>query len=108
MIKEYLFGENKILLNTRNGKLLYQNDTESIIDDDFYSDDEFDIMNQNYNYDTINISINITKQCNLNCKYCFNKNKENKRVSVQDSIRFIEKIIKDFPNAKKYHVDLSG
>ena len=50
-------------------------------------------MNQNYNYDTINISINITKQCNLNCKYCFNKNKENKRVSVQDSIRFIEKII---------------
>ena len=108
MIKEYLFGENKILLNTRNGKLLYQNNTESIIDDDFYSDDEFDIMNQNYNYDTINISINITKQCNLNCKYCFNKNKENKRVSVQDSIRFIEKIIKDFPNAKKYHVDLSG
>ena len=109
LIDKYNFGDIFIYLNTENGRLFYSNNNEKPnFDCNFYEDISFDIMNESYSYSTINILINITEQCNLSCKYCFNKNKSNKTVKYEDIIRFIDKIVSDFPNAKKYQVDLSG
>ena len=109
MIEEFLFGNNKILLNTNNGKLFYTNTFDEInYPKDFFVDSFFDIMDNSYKYNTINISLNITKQCNLACRYCFNQNKEYKSINLEDSIKFINKIINDFPDANKYLIDLSG
>lgn len=61
-----------------------------------------------YKYEWINISINISKQCNFTCSYCFNQNKNGKPLSFDTIKEYITKIINDTPYAVKYHIDLSG
>lgn len=60
-----------------------------------------------YKYEWINISINISKQCNFTCSYCFNQNKKGKALSFDTIKEYITKIINDTPYAVKYHMDLS-
>ena len=57
---------------------------------------------------TISICLEISSQCNLNCKYCFNKDRHKNELSINEIISFIDLVISIFPNAHKFHVDFSG
>lgn len=85
---------------------IYKNDIEEMLSLENKSNNS--VMDDNYFYETVNISLNVTSTCNLMCKYCFNKAKKNKKLSYQNSITFINKIISLTPNAHKYVVDMSG
>ncbi len=52
--------------------------------------------------------LEISNACNLNCDYCFNKNKEGSLLSIDKAIEQLEFLFKAFPNGDKYYVDLSG
>lgn len=52
--------------------------------------------------------IDISDECNLNCDYCFNKNKSGQHISFETAIEYLEKMFKLFPNGEKYFIDLSG
>ena len=56
----------------------------------------------------ITMSINITNQCNLNCKYCFNKNKTPNNLSYEQCVGFIDLIINKHIDSNRFIVDLSG
>lgn len=73
-----------------------------------YKGDSFDVLSKDYNYESVNISLNLTKNCNLACKYCFNHNKGNKRLDYATAVEFIDKIISLTPKAERYVIDLSG
>ena len=59
-------------------------------------------------YETVVISLNLTKNCNLACKYCFNKDKQNQKISYEDATKFIDLVIEATPNSHKYILDLAG
>lgn len=68
----------------------------------------FDALGQNFNIKAFTFCINLSNSCNLNCDYCFNKAKTEKRVTFDESIRYLEKMFQAFPDGEKYYVDLSG
>jgi uncharacterized protein len=57
---------------------------------------------------TIFISLHTSSQCNMQCKYCFMKNREETNLDFEESKRFIDYIVKSFPHAGKYIVDPTG
>ena len=110
-MKIYDLGICEVYINENNGKFIYslnENYNESINSKEFQNEHSFDINNKDYFYECVNISINITKNCNFACKYCFNKNKSNLKISIDVIKNFIEKVISDTPKAIKYQIDLSG
>ena len=50
----------------------------------------------------------ISDACNLNCLYCFNKEKSGKAMKYQQAVDALNKLFRTFPNGEKYFVDLSG
>ena len=52
--------------------------------------------------------LSIFDACNLNCVYCFNKDKKGKPVDLKAALAFLEQCFRLYPNKDKYHVDLSG
>lgn len=52
--------------------------------------------------------LSIFDACNLNCAYCFNKDKRGKPVDLNLAFSFLEECFRLYPNKDKYHVDLSG
>lgn len=52
--------------------------------------------------------LSIFDACNLDCAYCFNKNKKGKPIDLNLAFSFLEECFRLHPNKDKYHVDLSG
>lgn len=111
---ELKLGEYLYIINEKTGESLpipdgykheFLNDIAEIMS---HVENKPDLLSDAYYYETVNISLNLTKNCNLACKYCFNHEKENKSLSYLDAIKFIELIIKSTPNAKQYVIDLAG
>jgi uncharacterized protein len=44
-------------------------------------------------------SLNLTQACNLNCSYCFNGNKNNKKMSYETAVKCIDFILKEVAEA---------
>lgn len=59
-------------------------------------------------FKTIYISLHISSKCNMACKYCFKKEREDSSMSFNDAKRFIDMIIGEYPHAGKYIVDPTG
>lgn len=67
--------------------------------------DEFKHSNMKVVY----ISIHASTKCNLKCKYCFRDNNSNiDNLKFQDVKKFIDYMIKLYPNAEMYIVDPTG
>ena len=54
------------------------------------------------------ICLMISNKCNLNCEYCFNKNKDLSMLSIDRIKSFIDLIVSKFNNADRYIIDVSG
>ena len=52
--------------------------------------------------------IDISDGCNLDCDYCFNKNKTGAFITFDKATEYLEKMFELFPNGEKYFIDLSG
>lgn len=79
----------------------------------YYSSRSFDFDSfkpdySKYNTTSVTFCINLSDACNLRCDYCFNPNKQNKSVMIEDALKFLDTCFKTFPNKEKYFVDLSG
>jgi uncharacterized protein len=59
-------------------------------------------------FKTVYISLHTSSQCNLKCTYCFKKDRENRNLTFEESKKFIDMIIDEYPNAGKYIVDPTG
>lgn len=59
-------------------------------------------------FKTIYISLHTSSQCNMKCTYCFKKDRDNSNLTFEESKKFIDMIIDEYPNAGKYIVDLAG
>jgi radical SAM protein with 4Fe4S-binding SPASM domain len=102
-----LVNGNQILLPTRadlsvqeRKRILYENGMDEVI-----------AIPGKYDRDllkTIYISIHASSQCNLQCKYCFMKERMSENVSLVNAKRFIDLIVNEFPQAYKFIVDPSG
>lgn len=64
------------------------------------------IMNERYS--KVIICVNISSACNLRCKYCFNKEKDNRKLDFVEIKKFIDNIVEIKDDAEKYFVDLAG
>lgn len=62
----------------------------------------------NYSIDNLTLCINVTNACNLNCKYCFNKEKTGKLLEFETAKKMIGDFVRKFPLCEKYYIDLSG
>ncbi len=59
-------------------------------------------------FKTVYISLHTSTRCNLSCTYCFKKERDNTDLSFEDSRKFIDMIVSEFPNAGKFIVDPTG
>lgn len=59
-------------------------------------------------FKTVYISLHTSSQCNLKCTYCFKKERGNRNLTFEESKKFIDMIIDEYPNAGKYIVDPTG
>lgn len=113
----YDFGANTIYISLVNGnqiflpniKNLSQNELELI----FHLNKMDEPVESIGRYDraffkTVYISIHSSSQCNLQCKYCFMKDRRTENISTVDACKFIDLIIRKYPDAEKYVVDPSG
>lgn len=91
-----LFAFNKSLLD-------YQTKKTSAIDFDKYRPPFSE-----YKTTSVTFCINLSDSCNLSCDYCFNLKKNNKSVSLEDALKFLDTCFETFKNKEKYYVDLSG
>lgn len=111
-------GENEMfIINKDNGKV-FEIDKESFQDNkileeepkinDFYSGFQTKIDYDVDLFKTVYISLHISNQCNMKCKYCFMQERTNEELLFEDAKKFIEIIIDNYPNAGKYIVDPTG
>lgn len=59
-------------------------------------------------FKTIYISLHTSSKCNMACAYCFKKDRDDANLTFDESKRFIDMIIDEYPNAGKYIVDPTG
>jgi uncharacterized protein len=59
-------------------------------------------------FKTVYISLHTSSQCNLKCTYCFKKEREVRNLTFEESKKFINMIMDEYPNAGKYIVDPTG
>ncbi|MBU1145855.1 MAG: 4Fe-4S cluster-binding domain-containing protein [Firmicutes bacterium] len=113
----YDFGESLILVSKVNSNQLaitkknFDNKKELeifLIKNHMFDEIPFSFTNHLNYFKTIYICLHSSAGCNLNCKYCFNKEKSNNSISFEDSKKFIDLLITRFPNAGKYIVDPTG
>lgn len=111
------FRDFHILISKINGKTLtvdqsiYQ-DKDSLkqllIQNNMYDEIHFNEAYEKELFKTIFISLHTSSQCNMACTYCFKKDREHYDLTFEDSKRFIDMIIEEYPNAGKYIVDPTG
>jgi radical SAM protein with 4Fe4S-binding SPASM domain len=106
-----------ILISKINGSTItidsevYQNKdliNQLLIENNMY--DEIEI-NGKYNkelFKTIYISLHTSSKCNMACTYCFKKDRDDTNLTFDESKRFIDMIIDEYPTAGKYIVDPTG
>jgi uncharacterized protein len=87
---------NKVLLN------------RSLKNSNFYDPIDYDKKFNKDSFRTIYISLHISSSCNMNCKYCFMKDRRDANLTFEDSKKLIDMIINEYPNAGKYIVDPTG
>jgi uncharacterized protein len=106
-----------VIVNAENGNVI-------VVDKELFNDKKtfikklkknsyFEELVYSMNFDkdsfkAVYISLHISSKCNMNCKYCFMKNRKDNYLSYEDSRRFIDMIIDEYPNAGKYIVDPTG
>jgi uncharacterized protein len=111
-------GENEMfIINKDNGKV-FEIDKESFQDkqlledelkfNDFFSEFHYKIDFDVDSFKTVYISLHISNQCNMDCKYCFMQERTNEELSFEDAKKFIDLVIENYPNAGKYIVDPTG
>lgn len=61
-----------------------------------------------WNAETVYLCIHISSQCNLQCDYCFKKEREPIKITINDIRKFIDSAIEIFPDANRYVIDMSG
>ncbi|MCM1130365.1 MAG: radical SAM protein [Roseburia sp.] len=106
----YDFGWFNSYYNKKTGKFVNIKKEDLIYKDDFFIVNDFYVKDvfASSNPPTY-ICINLTSECNLRCKYCFNeKHKKMSSPSIENIKGFIDKIIEWRPNSPKYFVDMSG
>ena len=115
---EVIKGNNAIFyINKENGNVVEiekefinnQNKLNEFLDEnDFFKEQTYSKRFNKDSFRTIYISLHISSKCNMNCKYCFMKDRSYENLSFEDSKKFIDMIIKEYPNAGKYIVDPTG
>lgn len=96
------------------GKRLYLNPLNGDISDNYnlISTNGFAIdpktFIDNFKPKTYSFCLNISDECNLRCSYCFNPNKKNRVMPLDEAIRALETFFSLFSDGEKYFVDLSG
>lgn len=90
------FGDSK-------ESLMYQ--AKAMPDLDFFASR---ISFADYATSSATFCISVFDACNLDCSYCFNREKKNSAVNMDEVFSFLESCFKIFPNKEKYYVDLSG
>ncbi|MDP4177628.1 MAG: 4Fe-4S cluster-binding domain-containing protein [Bacillota bacterium] len=63
-------------------------------------------MKQEYKSKTIMLTI--TEDCNLNCVYCYQKNKSKKEMSIEKAQELIRKYVEKFSDSSQLRFDLAG
>lgn len=56
----------------------------------------------------MNLCLSPTEECNLRCRYCFNKSHLKERLSPEEAVSLAGKGISLFPGFEQYWIDLSG
>lgn len=52
--------------------------------------DDFRLNYSEYNTTSVTFCINLSDACNLGCDYCLNPNKQNRSVSLEDALLFLD------------------
>jgi uncharacterized protein len=63
------------------------------------------------NSEIIYLTVNLSKNCNMKCKYCFRNDLKldtYNNITIDDIKVFIEQMKRRFINAKHFHIDLTG
>ncbi len=102
-MKQFNVFDKIIYINEFNGNFSYNK--EDILEINCPDSEKYI---SNFNPKHITICINISNACNLNCKYCFNHQKENKLMDFDYIKRKIIKFITDFNYCDRYYIDVSG
>lgn len=89
------------LVNIKNENLSFQSEIFEI--NDFFTKDIV-IQTEAPTF----ICLNLTSECNLRCKYCFNLEHKKAKCTFDEIIKFIDKVIEWKPNSPKFFVDMAG
>ncbi len=111
------FKDFYILVSKVNGNVLTLS-KEEYYDEDYLNEQldlnemykEIDSLRE-YDKDlfkTVYISLHTSVKCNLSCTYCFKKERDNRNLTFEESKKFIDMLISEFPNAGKFIVDPTG
>ena len=104
-MKRYSIDDNYIYLNEHNGNF-------SLIETDNSLFDDNRIKNApNYStslYSCVTFCLEISNSCNLNCLYCFNKNKNGDRMTWATAKASLDYLFETYNDSEKYYIDLSG
>ena len=114
-IQKKLFLDNPLLTNYiyfNNGqlteKIYFDFNSFKFSSNPIEKEDENKIANLDVIDKTYTFCVNMADSCNLNCTYCFNKNKSGEMLSKEEVFDFLNTMFDTFKDGKKYYVDLSG
>lgn len=119
-IEDIFFWDYKnktIVVSKINGNTLYLRQTKSPLDVINKQNDFVKYMgtpneelheHSSENYKLLNIGINSSSICNMNCKYCFDSRQERKSLNKEVVDKYIKSIVEMYPNAEKVIIDPTG
>ena len=111
------FKEDYLLISKVNGMTFLVNKTKfqdkdyllcTLDEINFYKPMEIPKEFSRDSVKTVFISLHISSKCNLNCTYCFRKQRYDTGLTFKESKEFIDLIINEYPDAGKYIVDPTG
>ena len=59
-------------------------------------------------YDCDSITINITNKCNLNCTYCFEKNKDDQFMTIENALKIVDISYNELKDDKHFMINIFG
>ena len=107
-MNEFDIFDKKIYIDKGTGTFASNPDALNKKKASAFNFDEYIPDFRDYNVSTVAFCINISNACNLACDYCFNGNKDNTSLELEDVFRFLEDGFSKFSHKEKYFVDLSG